>query len=274
MDFLELQRIRKLIGNKDTDTDNIPILEHNETYVNNIPPREMPPELYNLFTINGKISVQNFYFDGREDFTNKRNHTKEILEDYMENIKQKKEFYYAKTDTWLYNAFEQYPIQDQHVAVIGSSKPLYEAMCLVFGAKKCTVIEYNSISFNYPKLSYLTPNSISCIEKFDSIVSISSIEHDGLGRYGDPICPNGDILAMQKSYSMLRTGGLLYLAVPIGKDCIVWNAHRVYGSIRFPLLINGWELIQCYGVSSLNDSLFIKDDVMNVVQPVFVLKKL
>jgi len=27
---------------------------------------------------------------------------------------------------------------------------------------------------------------------FDMVFSFSSIEHDGLGRYGDPLNPNGD----------------------------------------------------------------------------------
>lgn len=30
-------------------------------------------------------------------------------------------------------------------------------------------------------------------KKFDVLISYSSIEHDGLGRFGDPLSPNGDL---------------------------------------------------------------------------------
>lgn len=32
---------------------------------------------------------------------------------------------------------------------------------------------------------------------FDAIVSFSGLEHDGLGRYGDPLNPYGDLSAMR-----------------------------------------------------------------------------
>ena len=34
-------------------------------------------------------------------------------------------------------------------------------------------------------------------DTFDSVVSFSSIEHSGLGRYGDPLDPDGDLKTMQ-----------------------------------------------------------------------------
>ena len=64
---------------------------------------------------------------------------------------------------------------------------------------------------------------------FDAAFSISSFEHDGLGRYGCLINPWGDIQAMQKTKKMLKPGALLFIAVPIGKDRVYWNAHRIYG---------------------------------------------
>ena len=68
--------------------------------------------------------------------------------------------------------------------------------------------------------------------QFDVILSISSFEHDGLGRYGDPVDPDADLRSMSKTRQMLSPEGLLFLAVPIGRDCVMWNAHRVYGRAR------------------------------------------
>ena len=63
-------------------------------------------------------------------------------------------------------------------------------------------------------------------------------------RYGDPINPRGDLEAMARTMRYLKEGGLMFLAVPIGKDTVVWNAHRVYGKARLPLLLEHWDLLE------------------------------
>ncbi|MEJ2041362.1 MAG: DUF268 domain-containing protein, partial [Desulfosarcinaceae bacterium] len=42
--------------------------------------------------------------------------------------------------------------------------------------------------------------------------------------------------------------GLMFLSIPMGRDTLVWNAHRIYGGIRFPHLVAGWELLRSIGV--------------------------
>ncbi len=84
---------------------------------------------------------------------------------------------------------------------------------------------------------------------FDTILCISSIEHDGLGRYGDPINPNADLQTMARMRRMLVQGGLLYMSFPVGRDCVVWTACRVYGRLRIPLLFRGWTLLGVRGAA-------------------------
>jgi SAM-dependent methyltransferase len=56
-----------------------------------------------------------------------------------------------------------------------------------------------------------------------------TIEHIGLGRYGDPIDPEGDIKAAQELKRVLKPGGSFLFVTPMGKkDIIEWNAHRIY----------------------------------------------
>ena len=62
----------------------------------------------------------------------------------------------------------------------------------------------------------------------DSISSLHVIEHFGLGRYGDPIDINGHIKALDNLYLILKPGGKFYLSVPIGKQGIMFNAHRLF----------------------------------------------
>ena len=47
-------------------------------------------------------------------------------------------------------------------------------------------------------------------------VIFHSFDHDGLGRYGDPLNPAGDIDAMKMVSCVLKKDGLLFLTVPIG----------------------------------------------------------
>ncbi len=64
-----------------------------------------------------------------------------------------------------------------------------------------------------------------------SIASLScmhTIEHIGLGRYGDPIDPNGDKLALAELERVVAPGGNLLIVVPVGKPRIQFNAHRIY----------------------------------------------
>lgn len=63
----------------------------------------------------------------------------------------------------------------------------------------------------------------------DSLSCLHALEHFGLGRYGDPIRPDGHEVALRNLARLLRPGGWFYLSVPIGPQRIEFNAHRVFG---------------------------------------------
>ncbi len=54
------------------------------------------------------------------------------------------------------------------------------------------------------------------------------IEHIGLGRYGDPLDPQGSIKAALELQRIVRPGGRLLLSLPIGRERVCFNAHRVH----------------------------------------------
>lgn len=66
----------------------------------------------------------------------------------------------------------------------------------------------------------------------DSVRSLScmhTVEHVGLGRYGDPLDPEGDVKAAKELARALAPDGSLLFVVPMGKDAkIEFNAHRIY----------------------------------------------
>lgn len=66
----------------------------------------------------------------------------------------------------------------------------------------------------------------------NSIPSLScmhTVEHVGLGRYGDKMNYDGDLIAMKELSRVLSLNGQLLFVVPVGKENIIqFNAHRVY----------------------------------------------
>lgn len=68
----------------------------------------------------------------------------------------------------------------------------------------------------------------SVVECCDSLSSLHALEHFGLGRYGDPIDPHGYAAGLCNMAKILRSGGLFYLSVPIGKERVEFNANRVF----------------------------------------------
>jgi hypothetical protein len=62
----------------------------------------------------------------------------------------------------------------------------------------------------------------------DAVSSLHVIEHLGLGRYGDPIDPNGHTKGLDNILQMLKKDGTFYFSVPFGNPRIEFNAHRVF----------------------------------------------
>lgn len=62
-----------------------------------------------------------------------------------------------------------------------------------------------------------------------SISCMHTIEHIGLGRYGDPIDALGDLKAIKELKRSVASGGNLIIVVPLGESPTVeFNAHRIY----------------------------------------------
>jgi len=169
-----------------------------------------------------------------------------------EDAKAKRTSDYTSTDEALHALLERHPtlLEGARVVVMGSVVPWYEAMAFAHGAAEVLTVEYGPRKCDYPGLYFATPAGVAnCSLAFDVGFSISSFEHDGLGRYGDKLLPEADLLAMRAMKHFVRPGGYLLFAVPIGLDTIVFNAHRVYGHARWQLVTAGWEIVDFAGTS-------------------------
>jgi len=75
------------------------------------------------------------------------------------------------------------------------------------------------------------------------VICISTLEHLGLGRYGDPLDVNGDINAMKEAHRILKLGGHLVLTIPYGYPTVVFNLNRIYDSGRVQILSEDFETV-------------------------------
>lgn len=243
------------------------------------PYQSIPYDLLESYSCENKIPILNWYADGTNDLKqqtwsdeyinnykkyfsleNVRNHSIGITEDY------------PGASQMLLTAFDHYKIQNKKIAVIGSISPWIEAMLLNLNN------EVTTVEFNVPET---TTTQLKCISYwdfqkndilYDCIVTYSSIEHSGLGRYGDPLDPDGDLKCMNDIHKSLVKDGILVWGAPVGHDAVVWNVHRIYGKIRLPMMFEnfverGW--IGCDRYKQLNEPLR-----NNAFNPVVVLTKM
>lgn len=80
----------------------------------------------------------------------------------------------------------------------------------------------HTIVDNAVELSQVTNESI------ESMSALCSIEHFGLGRYGDPIDPEACFKCFSEIQKKIKSEGSLYLSLPVGKERVEFNAHRVF----------------------------------------------
>ena len=105
------------------------------------------------------------------------------------------------------------------------------------------------IRFTQADLMNIATDSIDRMQTCDSLSCLHALEHFGLGRYGDPIDPNGYALGFANMVKLLATGGRFYLSTPIGRERVIFNANWVFDPRTILLLAkdNGLQL-ECLAI--------------------------
>lgn len=125
---------------------------------------------------------------------------------------------------------------------IGSRMDGFIAHLLVF--MPVTAIDIRPLTSDIKGLTFFQDDASELKAlKDDSLRSLSSLhtaEHFGLGRYTDPIDPQGCFKFMVSLQRVLAPRGKLYFSVPVGRERVEFNAHRVFNPATilrsFPML--------------------------------------
>lgn len=82
-------------------------------------------------------------------------------------------------------------------------------------------------------------------EFFDVVYAVSTVEHVGLGRYGDKDdIALGDRKAILEMARILKNNGIMLVTVPFGQATDKPKKHRVYDSARLTKLFSGFRIIK------------------------------
>ena len=84
----------------------------------------------------------------------------------------------------------------------------------------------------------------------ESLSCLHVLEHVGLGRYGDDIDPDGFNKACKELRRVLKPGGMLYIAFPVGQERTVFNAHRVIPAEEIQKHFGDMELVNMEGITT------------------------
>eukprot|EP00937_MAST-01D_sp_MAST-1D-sp2_P006631 g6631.t1 len=239
------------------------------------PPKQPPASMQEDYTMGGRVAIQPYYFAQRYSGSDSiKDDTKQQVD--RDNVWTKAEIdaqvaqaragtlpgTYGKEETSnVIAAFREactavyapgMCVQGKHMLVIGSERPWLESVLLAAGARRVTTLEYGRIRSEHPQVSSLLPSELreqflaGTLDLFDGVATFSSVEHSGLGRYGDTLNPWGDIQAVAKAWCVTKEDGPLYIGVmPVkdGVEMIEWNAHRRYGRARLPHLTANWKQV-------------------------------
>ena len=98
-----------------------------------------------------------------------------------------------------------------------------------------TVLDQRAYPFKGPSLhsvaADLFEQSPLAPESFDLVLSVSTIEHLGLGGYKDVEVSDGDRLGVERLWQFVRPGGRLMATVPAGRPA-VQRGYRTYDEPR------------------------------------------
>lgn len=98
----------------------------------------------------------------------------------------------------------------------------------------------------------------------ESISCMHTIEHVGLGRYGDPLDASGDLKAIKELQRVTKIDGNLLLVTPVGQPKVQFNGQRIYSFELINDLFRDFELRNFSLITDAGE--YFEDANPNIVQ--------
>lgn len=236
------------------------------------PPRYPSYDQLQAYTMGGKMAYRTRYYADQQNGREVQTWSTELIRAYQ-SLPNRCGPYQTGLCAEAFDKYRSH-IQGKRGMVFGSLHPWAEAAFLNAGVDHVTTVEYAAVACDHPQLTIITPDRLASAylagdqEPADFIFSYSTFEHDGLGRYGDPLNPTADLESIARTHCLLKEDGLLFFGVPVGTDAVIWNAHRIYGVHRLKLIFSFWEVLDVVGMAEGIASPFSYAN-----QPIWVLRK-
>jgi hypothetical protein len=158
--------------------------------------------------------------------------------------------HYFLQDIWAAKKVFQSGV-DNHYD-IGSRLDGFIAHCLAF--TKVTMLDIRPLPYSIQDLRFIECDCTNMAgiasESLMSLSTLHAMEHVGLGRYGDPVDPEGYVKAINEIQRVVARGGNLYFTLPIGRQRVEFNSHRVFDPMYIVAL---FDTLQLVGFSAIND---------------------
>ena len=114
---------------------------------------------------------------------------------------------------------------------------------------------------NFIQLDFMGKIPDEYFGKYDSLSCLHALEHFGLGRYGDNFNLRGYEQGLDNLINLSKKGGYIYLTVPIGKQRIEFNAHRVFNPSTIINYVKGRLNLEEFSIVDEYHNLFINQSL-------------
>jgi len=98
------------------------------------------------------------------------------------------------------------------------------------------VVDIRPLPYEIPNVNFIQADFSSSLRlpsNYDCISCLHTIEHIGLGRFNDPIDPDGWKKLIKNISSHLKHNGIAIISVPVGIESVHFNAHRIFNPHTF-----------------------------------------
>ena len=170
--------------------------------------------------------------------------------------------HYFYQDTWAFK--KVYESQVTHHVDVGSSVMYIGMLSMITDV---VFVDIRPLTAKLDRLYCRKGSILSLPYKSNSVQSLSCLnvaEHVGLGRYGDPLDPQGTVKSARELSRVLAPNGNLYFSLPVGRPRLCFNAHRIHSPRQIIGYFHDLSLIELSGVT--DDMVFERNIDINVLE--------